>query len=121
MTTPAPPSHPLPSPPIGAIALALLAVLLYLLQMAGLHDAGRSDAAGNGITDAFIALFSIALWIALAGLMLVAFKNGRMPAWAAFGALVLVPLAGYASFRSEERRVGKECMPVCRSRWSPYH
>ena len=22
---------------------------------------------------------------------------------------------------SEERRVGKECMPVCRSRWSPYH
>ena len=23
--------------------------------------------------------------------------------------------------RSEERRVGKECMPVCRSRWSPYH
>ena len=24
-------------------------------------------------------------------------------------------------FRSEERRVGKECMPVCRSRWSPYH
>ena len=26
-----------------------------------------------------------------------------------------------AGFRSEERRVGKECMPVCRSRWSPYH
>ena len=23
--------------------------------------------------------------------------------------------------RSEERRVGKECMPACRSRWSPYH
>ena len=23
--------------------------------------------------------------------------------------------------RSEERRVGKECTPVCRSRWSPYH
>ena len=23
--------------------------------------------------------------------------------------------------RSEERRVGKECMPQCRSRWSPYH
>ena len=21
----------------------------------------------------------------------------------------------------EERRVGKECTPVCRSRWSPYH
>ena len=23
--------------------------------------------------------------------------------------------------RSEERRVGKECMEGCRSRWSPYH
>ena len=23
--------------------------------------------------------------------------------------------------RSEERRVGKECQSVCRSRWSPYH
>ena len=23
--------------------------------------------------------------------------------------------------RSEERRVGKECISLCRSRWSPYH
>ena len=26
-----------------------------------------------------------------------------------------------ASLRSEERRVGKECVQPCRSRWSPYH
>src|SRR3546814_10857993 len=26
-----------------------------------------------------------------------------------------------ASMRSEERRVGKECVSTCRSRWSPYH
>ena len=25
------------------------------------------------------------------------------------------------SKRSEERRVGKECSELCRSRWSPYH
>ena len=25
------------------------------------------------------------------------------------------------SIRSEERRVGKECVSTCRSRWSPYH
>src|SRR3546814_5093185 len=24
-------------------------------------------------------------------------------------------------FRSEERRVGKECVSTCRSRWSPYY
>jgi hypothetical protein len=33
--------------------------------------------------------------------------------------------AGVASVialqRSEERRVGKECTRLCRSRWSPYH
>ena len=26
-----------------------------------------------------------------------------------------------AGERSEERRVGKECEDLCRSRWSPYH
>src|SRR3546814_14706444 len=31
-------------------------------------------------------------------------------------------LAGLpSSVRSEERRVGKECVSTCRSRWSPYH
>src|SRR3546814_5215996 len=28
--------------------------------------------------------------------------------------------ADYAWDRSEERRVGKECVSTCRSRWSPY-
>src|SRR3546814_786418 len=30
-------------------------------------------------------------------------------------------LTAYADARSEERRVGKECVSTCRSRWSPYH
>ena len=30
-------------------------------------------------------------------------------------------LAASAQVRSEERRVGKECLRLCRSRWSPYH
>src|SRR3546814_9182837 len=28
---------------------------------------------------------------------------------------------GLPDGRSEERRVGKECVSTCRSRWSPYH
>src|SRR3546814_10800046 len=34
-----------------------------------------------------------------------------------------VGLCGQApsDHRSEERRVGKECVSTCRSRWSPYH
>src|SRR3546814_2789395 len=32
------------------------------------------------------------------------------------------PLSYWRHFvRSEERRVGKECVSTCRSRWSPYH
>src|SRR3546814_10692066 len=40
----------------------------------------------------------------------------------AHGLVPLLPLlvAGLLA-RSEERRVGKECVSTCRSRWSPYH
>src|SRR3546814_8915093 len=31
------------------------------------------------------------------------------------------PKPAVAASRSEERRVGKECVRTCRSRWSPYH
>src|SRR3546814_17110516 len=30
-------------------------------------------------------------------------------------------LVNHFYVRSEERRVGKECVSTCRSRWSPYH
>src|SRR3546814_18322879 len=30
-------------------------------------------------------------------------------------------LSTRTSLSSEERRVGKECVRMCRSRWSPYH
>src|SRR3546814_13012096 len=36
---------------------------------------------------------------------------------AAFGC----PILCSEQMRSEERRVGKECVYTCRSRWSPYH
>src|SRR3546814_19880590 len=35
--------------------------------------------------------------------------------------IVLSWLRPKAAPRSEERRVGKECVSTCRSRWSPYH
>src|SRR3546814_9683536 len=34
---------------------------------------------------------------------------------------VLVGAVYATNPRSEERRVGKECVSTCRSRWSPYH
>src|SRR3546814_19709432 len=34
---------------------------------------------------------------------------------------LIMALAVAKTDRSEERRVGKECVSTCRSRWSPYH
>ena len=39
--------------------------------------------------------------------------------WAKVILAVIVVVIAFA--RSEERRVGKECLRLCRSRWSPYH
>src|SRR3546814_16595848 len=35
--------------------------------------------------------------------------------------LIVTPLRAFCTTRSGERRVGKECVSTCRSRWSPYH
>src|SRR3546814_19763059 len=37
-----------------------------------------------------------------------------------YGAEIIL-IKGATPIRSEERRVGKECVSTCRSRWSPYH
>src|SRR3546814_20413027 len=37
------------------------------------------------------------------------------------GTQVLLAAHTVLATRSEERRVGEECVSTCRSRWSPYH
>ena len=39
----------------------------------------------------------------------------------ASGTATSTDLGALSAVRSEERRVGKECQGLCRSRWSPYH
>src|SRR3546814_11420393 len=48
-------------------------------------------------------------------------RRGRDTANAVFGNAASVLVGDYLYSRSEERRVGKECVSTCRSRWSPYH
>src|SRR3546814_9854179 len=45
----------------------------------------------------------------------------QVPATISGVQLGVLPLLPTAVMRSEERRVGKECVSTCRSRWSPYH
>src|SRR3546814_8998841 len=46
-----------------------------------------------------------------------------LPAAASLPSIVAMSCAAglVGASRSEERRVGKECVRTCRSRWSPYH
>ena len=39
----------------------------------------------------------------------------------AMPSVTIAVAAAQGKLRSEERRVGKECVSTCRSRWSPYH
>src|SRR3546814_17954882 len=47
------------------------------------------------------------------------------PTWSGIESEKVCYNAGYTNvhelIRSEERRVGQECVSTCRSRWSPYH
>ena len=53
------------------------------------------------------------LQVALSLVAVVAHRHGDLTATVQAGASLAA--------RSEERRVGKECSELCRSRWSPYH
>jgi nitrate/nitrite transport system substrate-binding protein len=48
-------------------------------------------------------------------------SNGELDAAHVLYGLIYGLQLGVGGPRSEERRVGKECRRLCRSRWSPYH
>jgi hypothetical protein len=56
-----------------------------------------SDAAGNGLTQAFAFLLGIALWVLLAALLLIAALFGEMPRYAKLAAALLHPASGAAA------------------------
>src|SRR3546814_12213256 len=58
--------------------------------------------------------FSIWHWLIVGIVVMLLFGKGR------FSDMMGDVAKGIKS-RSEERRVGKECVSTCRSRWSPYH
>src|SRR3546814_11254745 len=47
--------------------------------------------------------------------------NRLTRAWVYRSAKGVSNYIAFGSERSEERRVGKECVSTCRSRWSPFH
>src|SRR3546814_16078224 len=69
-----------------------------------------------GALNGLLSLLPPGLPLPTSGVQLTLFSTLETEAKAAYLQTTLYP-----SDRSEERRVGKECVSTCRSRWSPYH
>jgi hypothetical protein len=86
----------------GAIALSLAIVLLWVIALAALSHQSGSDAAGNGLAQAFAAIELFVLWTLLAILTIVAAVGGAMPPVGKLAALILVPATGVAAFVAQK-------------------
>jgi len=84
--------------PVGAIAagivLSIITLLLWGLHLATVASLGRSDAAGNGLGQAYAAIQLIALWSLLTVLTILAGAKGNGPGAARVAAIVIVPVSG---------------------------
>src|SRR3546814_11849611 len=70
---------------------------------------------GPGWTQPFIVLGKMMFFIFFFIWVRATLPRLRYDQLMTLGWKILLPI------RSEERRVGKECVSKCRSRWSPYH
>src|SRR3546814_15048555 len=96
------------SPRVEAVFWFLLTATGYfLLASLSLH-------ATKG-ADNMAAVWPASGYVLALLLLMPAYPRARV---SAFAGMILSSLA--ANIRSEERRVGKECVSTCRSRWSPY-
>jgi hypothetical protein len=91
--------------PIGAVLLLLLAGLLYLGIIGTLgyrfspdEYAGGESRVAEGLSELYLIVVTVLLWIVFAVLLLVGAIKGEMPGWAATLAVVLLPLSGIAVF-----------------------
>src|SRR3546814_13922882 len=80
-----------------------------------MRDASGAILRGTGVGSVFGILPGAGMTIASFAAYMLEKRISRNPEKFGHGAV-----EGVAA-RSEERRVGKECVSTCRSRWSPYH
>jgi hypothetical protein len=103
-------------PSDGAVAaiivLSVVAGLLWLLHLATVATLGHSDAAGNGIEEAYAAIQLIALWSLLTIMTGIASLKGSASRPAMAAALVVVPASGFVAMAAADL--------LTRSHLSPY-
>ena len=92
------------------ICLHLLKLVKYILERCHSWIRYKTIATAGAFIQVHPADFTNTFAIVFA-------QNSHWPVHQNFGVDKFI----YIEFRSEERRVGKECLRLCRSRWSPYH
>src|SRR3546814_3116745 len=75
-----------------------------------------SDVCSSDLGGAVVQLSRDGAWLADISAM-----SDRTPCAKELSRAAIVAAQRHGVVRSEERRVGKECVSTCRSRWSPYH
>jgi drug/metabolite transporter (DMT)-like permease len=121
---------------IGASPIIYSVYIILAARLAGERKgetaASRTGGAGSETRPAVAASLMLSGTFAIVGVLAVAAGEpvlpNQVPAGAWFGLIgiavfstALAISAFYAATRSDERRVGKERLTKCRSRWSPYH
>ena len=81
----------------ATVVITLLSLLVWVLLIATLSDLGHSDAAGNGMAEAFAGIEIVVLWVMLGILLLVTGIAGAMPLPAVLAAVILLPASGGAA------------------------
>src|SRR3546814_5216177 len=77
----------------------------------------------TGVQTCALPIFGAAFFIWLSETVSLFWHRWPLILGVVFAFVVLFLRGGIVELirRSEERRVGKECVSTCRSRWSPYH
>ena len=97
---------------LGALVLELVSIGVGIIAAReGLQTSVLTRWTGFGHGGS--AVIGVAIGISLIGWF------GVQSGVSAEGLVTLI--GGLPAWRSEERRVGKECAITCRSRWAPYH
>ena len=81
----------------AGIVLGIAILLLWGLQLATVVNLGSSDAAGNGLAQAYAAIQMIILWVLLMVLTVLAAAKGAAPKPVVAAALVIVPVSGFVA------------------------
>jgi hypothetical protein len=83
---------------IAASITLVVALIIWVAIVGNFFSLTGSDAAGNGLTQAFCGIGIALLWILMAVLLFMAASTGRLPGWMKLAALLLHPASCAAAF-----------------------